>query len=76
MCMHAQTAHTLGTPTCAGDHAVVGLGSVVTINVAAYAIVAGNPARVIGDRRHARGLGGATLASSGSRTMLPFVAPD
>jgi virginiamycin A acetyltransferase len=34
-----------------GDHVVVGAGSVVTKPVAAYAIVAGNPARPIGDRR-------------------------
>ena len=33
------------------DHAVVGMGSQVTRNVQAYQIVAGNPARVIGDRR-------------------------
>ncbi|TCI03076.1 acyltransferase [Corallincola luteus] len=33
------------------DHAVVGMGAVVTKNVPAYAIVAGNPARIIGDRR-------------------------
>jgi len=34
-----------------GDHAVVGLGSVVTRDVQPFAIVAGNPARPIGDRR-------------------------
>ncbi len=34
-----------------GDHAIIGMGSVVTQDVAAYAKVAGNPARVIGDRR-------------------------
>jgi acetyltransferase-like isoleucine patch superfamily enzyme len=34
-----------------GDHCVVGAGSVVVEPVAAYKIVAGNPARVIGDRR-------------------------
>lgn len=34
-----------------GDHAVVGAGSVVTKPVPAYTIVAGNPARPIGDRR-------------------------
>ncbi|MDE9364328.1 acyltransferase [Luteipulveratus sp. YIM 133132] len=31
-----------------GDHAVVGAGSVVSGDVPAYAIVAGNPARVVG----------------------------
>lgn len=34
-----------------GDHCVVGAGSVVLEPVADYTIVAGNPARVIGDRR-------------------------
>jgi virginiamycin A acetyltransferase len=34
-----------------GDHCVVGAGSVVLDPVPAYMIVAGNPARVIGDRR-------------------------
>jgi acetyltransferase-like isoleucine patch superfamily enzyme len=38
------------------DHAVVGAGSIVTRPVAAYTIVAGNPARVIGDRREHRGV--------------------
>lgn len=33
------------------DHAVVGINSTVTKNVAPYAIVAGNPAIKIGDRR-------------------------
>ena len=37
-----------------GDHCVVGAGSVVTEPVPPYKIVAGNPARVIGDRRDRR----------------------
>jgi len=34
-----------------GDHAVVGMHAVVTRDVPAWAIVAGSPARVVGDRR-------------------------
>ncbi len=37
-----------------GDHCVVGAGSVVLDPVPAYTIVAGNPARPIGDRRRPR----------------------
>ncbi|MET8865172.1 acyltransferase [Nonomuraea sp. NPDC004580] len=37
-----------------GDHAVIGAGSVVTKDVPAWAMVAGNPARAIRDRRTPR----------------------
>lgn len=35
-----------------GDHAVIGMNSVVTKNIPDWAIVAGNPAIIIGDRRN------------------------
>ena len=35
-----------------GDYAVIGMNSMVTKHVPDYAMVAGNPAQVIGDRRH------------------------
>ena len=38
-----------------GESALVGAGAVVTVDVADYAIVAGVPARVIGDVRERRG---------------------
>ena len=37
-----------------GDHCIIGAGSIVTKPVPDYAIMAGNPARQIGDRRSAQ----------------------
>ncbi|MBV7316233.1 DapH/DapD/GlmU-related protein [Shewanella sp. NIFS-20-20] len=34
-----------------GDHAVIGMGCIVSKDIPAFAIVAGNPGRIIGDRR-------------------------
>jgi len=49
-----------------GDHAVVAMGAVVTREVAPWSIVAGAPARVIGDRRERPLAGGA-----GTTSILP-----
>jgi len=46
------------------DHAVVAMGAVVTRDVPAWAIVAGIPAKIIGDRRERAELGGAKPISS------------
>lgn len=49
-----------------GDHAVVGMGSVVTRSVADWEIVAGSPARKIGDRREKGGAGARPLELRGA----------
>jgi len=50
-----------------GDHAVVGMGAVVTHDVPEWAIVAEVPARIIGDRREIPEAGGAS-PRTGRRT--------
>ncbi|MDQ0906088.1 acetyltransferase-like isoleucine patch superfamily enzyme [Streptomyces canus] len=68
-----------------GDHCVIGAGAVVTRDLPAWSVAAGNPARVLRDRREVRGSGTAEVdpaaAVSGirpddSRTPTTRPAPD
>jgi acetyltransferase-like isoleucine patch superfamily enzyme len=55
-----------------GSHCIIAAGAVVTKNVPDYAIVAGNPARVIRDRRAARSpsLSGRGIGGEGERVAI------
>lgn len=68
-----------------GDHCVIGAGAVVTRSLPAWSVAAGNPARVLRDRREVRGTGTAEVdpaaAATGirphaSRTPTTRPAPD
>jgi virginiamycin A acetyltransferase len=58
-----------------GDHAVVGAGAVVVKPVPPYAIVVGNPARVVGDRRDLAQRAGASQTGAVTAGDLPLAAP-
>ncbi|MDP4502101.1 acyltransferase [Nonomuraea turcica] len=59
-----------------GDHAVVGAGAVVTKDVPAWAMVAGNPARLIRDRRTPRPTAPAPDAADRHTPGAAAVLPD
>ncbi|WP_406162473.1 DapH/DapD/GlmU-related protein [Streptomyces canus] len=55
-----------------GDHCVIGAGAVVTRNLPAWSVAAGNPARVLRDRREVRGV----RAAAAAPPALPGMRPD
>jgi acetyltransferase-like isoleucine patch superfamily enzyme len=60
-----------------GDHCVVGAGAVVTKDLPAWSVAAGNPARRLHDRRDGRARGGSpTRASSGVLTQAVTDQPE
>ncbi|WP_328979376.1 DapH/DapD/GlmU-related protein [Streptomyces canus] len=64
-----------------GDHCVIGAGAVVTRDLPAWSVAAGNPARVLRDRRGVEAAPAATPAPSGmrphdGRTPTTRPAPD
>ncbi|MFJ9009197.1 DapH/DapD/GlmU-related protein [Streptomyces canus] len=63
-----------------GDHCVIGAGAVVTRDLPAWSVAAGNPARVLRDRREVRGVGAAPAPSGmrpdDRRTPTTRPAPD
>lgn len=58
-----------------GDHAVVGMGSIVTKSVAAYAKIAGNPAVPIGTRAAREETGPGPIPNLNNKTDQEFLAP-
>ena len=52
-----------------GNHSIIAAGAVVTKDVADYAVVAGNPARPLRDRRHARSSSAAAVSTSGDAEL-------
>ncbi|MDH6454593.1 MULTISPECIES: DapH/DapD/GlmU-related protein [unclassified Streptomyces] len=49
-----------------GDHCVIGAGAVVTRDLPAWSVAAGNPARVLRDRREGRAAGEAVTTDTGA----------
>ncbi|CAM5334499.1 acyltransferase [Streptomyces canus] len=56
-----------------GDHCVIGAGAVVTRSLPAWSVAAGNPARVLRDRREVRGAGTGEVDPAAA---VPGVRPD
>jgi acetyltransferase-like isoleucine patch superfamily enzyme len=59
-----------------GDHSIIGAGSIVTKSVAAWSVVAGNPARKLRDRRGSRvddGMRGLQRLADTAREELPAI---
>ncbi|WP_405468792.1 acyltransferase [Streptomyces canus] len=60
-----------------GDHCVIGAGAVVTRSLPAWSVAAGNPARVLRDRREVRGTGTAEVdPAAAAAAAVSGIRPD
>jgi acetyltransferase-like isoleucine patch superfamily enzyme len=59
-----------------GDHCVIGAGAVVTRDLPAWSVAAGNPARVLRDRREVRAVAAASDPAAAAAAAVSRVRPE